>query len=547
MAGHRFLQRVSLESAQEAAVGCTRLSDVEQIASETACGRITAEPVFARLPSPHYRASAMDGIAVRSHDLAAATAESPVQLSPLAASDDASSGTALVFVQVDTGSPLPEWADAVVRIESTTVHNDGFLVSEALPTGRDVRPIGEDIEAGALLLGSGHNIRPYDVGALLAGGVPTVAVRRRPRVAMLATGTEIIEPGEERGHGKVVEYNSRVMGAYVEEWGGTAVYLGHVPDDPKELEQAIVAAARDHDVVAVIAGSSVGRKDFTVDVIANSGELLVHGVDMMPGKPASIAVIENTPILGIPGYPVSAIVAYQQLLAPIIAAALGIATAKPQRVNAAVRRKITSRLGVEEFLRVAIARDPDGFVVAPLPRGAGSITTVVRADAILRIGANSEGIDAGTNVELELLRPLHELDHSIVVAAKPDGFGSTLETLSRRSLLGLRFVYLNLSAFDAVTAMDRGEVELAVVEIADKESERKLVDLLHDRLGGCTAYRIAAKHSERGRVVIAGRSLGDRECGQKLLSALAGSTFALELETLEEFEAGLSVKRIAPA
>jgi putative molybdopterin biosynthesis protein len=547
MAGHKFLHRVSLETAREAAIGCTRLSEVEQIPVESAAGRITADPVFAPLPSPHYRASAMDGIAVRSDDLASASGQSPVILLPIAADAIPAADGPLVFAAVDTGSPLPEWADAVVRIENTKPDGDGFAVSEALPAGRDVRPIGEDIQAGALLFGPGHTIRPYDIGAMLAGGVRTLAVRRRPRVAMLATGTEVIEPGEQRTAGKVVEYNSRVMGAYITEWGGEPVYLGRVPDDRDELKQAIVGAAQDHDVVAVIAGSSLGRKDFTVDVIAESGDLLVHGVDMMPGKPASVASIEGTPVIGIPGYPISAIVTYQQLLAPVIATALGIAPPCAQTLSAEVRRKIPSRLGVEEFLRVSVARDADGYVVAPLPRGAGSITTIVRADAILRIGANSEGVDAGSRVSLELLRPSHELEHSIVTASSPDAFAATLETLSRSTLPGLRLGHITMSPFDSVVAMERGEVELSILAVADKEAERELLSMLRDRLGDCTAYRVRAKGSEGRRVIIIGRALGDRTAGQCVSSVLGSNTFALELATVEGFETGVTIKRVAPA
>lgn len=547
MVAAKFLQRVSLEKARETAVACTQRSEVEQIAVESSLGRITADAVFARLPSPHYRASAMDGIAVRSADLAHASAETPVTLREVAADEDPPPGNSGVYAPVDTGSPLPEWADAVVRIENVHLDGDRSTVSEALPAGRDVRPIGEDIRTDALLLGAGHSIRPYDIGAMLAGGLHTVAVRRRPKVAMLATGTEVIEPDEDRTAGKVVEYNSRVMAAYVTEWGGEPVYLGRIPDDRPALARAIVEAAREHDVVAVIAGSSVGRKDFTVDVIAELGDLLVHGIDMMPGKPASVARVEGKPVIGIPGYPVSAVVAYQQILAPVIAHALGIAGATPTVLDARVRRKIPSRLGVEEFVRVLISRDTDDYVAMPLPRGAGSITTLVRADGILRIGANSEGIDAGSSVRIELLRPLGDLEHSIAVAGKPDRFTATLESVAQRDFAGLRLAHVTLAAYDAVVSLERGELELAVIEVADKEAERNLVSMLHSRLTGCTAYRVRPKGAEHGRIIVVGRSLGSRRAGERIMGVLAGNTFALELETLEEFATGLAIKRIAPA
>lgn len=547
MAGGKFLQRVSLEKAREAAIASTSRTDIEQIAVEAALGRITGDAIFARLPSPHYRASAMDGIAVRSADLVDASAAAPVSLAEAGPAHAADADGPPVFAAVDTGSPLPEWADAVVRIENVARAGDLYLVGEPLPPGRDVRPIGEDIQAGALLLSSGHTIRPYDIGAMLAAGLQTVPVRRRPTVAMLATGTEVIEPDDERTAGKVVEYNSRVMSAYVSEWGGEPRYLGRIPDDPAALAKAIVDAAKAHDIVAVIAGSSVGRKDFTVDAIAQYGELLVHGVDIMPGKPASVARVEGKPVIGIPGYPVSAIVVYQQLLAPVIAHALGIAPSVPASLEAEVRRKIPSRLGVEEFVRVCIAHEGDHYVATPLARGAGSITTVVRADGVLRIGSNVEGIDTGSRVRIELLRTFGELEHSVVVAGRPDRFASTLETVAQRELVGLRFAYLPVAAYDSVVALERGEAELAIVQVNDENTQREVAGLLSDRLGACTAYRVRKKDSDGGRIIILGRMLGERLSGTALLNALASNTFPMELETLEEFQAGLAMKRISPS
>jgi putative molybdopterin biosynthesis protein len=544
VARDKFLRRVSLASAREAIVEHTRRTGSEQVAPGDALGRITAQPVFARFASPHYRASAMDGIAVRSADLTAASADRPIELVEIEASAEPSADRP-ACAAVDTGSTMPDWADAVVRIENTKRSPGGFVVVEPVPPARDVRRIGEDVEADALLFGSGHLLRPYDIGAMLATGVASVAVRRRPRVAMLATGSEIVEPGGAPKAGQVIEYNSRMMAAYVREWGGEPVYLGCARDERDELARAITAAARDNDIVCVIAGSSAGRKDLTVDVIEQTGTLLVHGVDMMPGKPASIAVVGTTPVLGIPGYPVSAVVAYQQLLAPALAAALGTVERAPATLCAEVRRKIASRLGVEEFVRVCLARDARGWIAVPLARGAGSISTLVRADAILRIGAGSEGLDVGTTVEVELLGPLSDLEHNVVVGGRPDAFCATLEEVGRRTLAGLRCRHLRMAEWDTLAALARGEVELAVLGTEDPRACAELEQELARRTDAAAVFVVRARESPRATHVVVSSALAAREAGRCLLSVLSGSSFALELETLPGFERGLTISKPA--
>jgi putative molybdopterin biosynthesis protein len=533
-----------LETARAAVVTHTKATDHEQVSAEDALDRITAQPVFARFASPHYRASAMDGIAIRSADVAAASAKQPIELLEIEEAASPSTGRPGCAV-VDTGSPMPDWADAVVRIENTKKTPSGFVVAEPVAPARDVRRIGEDVEADALLFGRGHRVRPYDIGAMLATGVSSIAVRRRPRVAMLATGSEIVEPGGLPEAGQVIEYNSRMMSAYVREWGGEPVYLGRAHDDPDELARAILNAARDHDIVCVIAGSSMGSKDFTVDVMQKHGTLLVHGVDMMPGKPASIAVIATTPVLGIPGYPVSAVVAYQQLLAPAVAASLGTVVQEPATLRARVRRKIPSRLGVEEFVRVCLARDGREWIAVPLPRGAGSITTLVRADAILRIDSGSEGIDSGTSVDVELLGPASDLEHAVVVGGQPDALCATLEDLAKRELPGLRCGHLSLSAWDTFAALERGEIELAVLRSQDLDGATAIERELTARFAAAAVFVVRARESSTATHVVVSPTLAARAAGRRLLSVLSGNSFALELETLPGFEAGLSVSRLS--
>ncbi|MFQ5477939.1 MAG: molybdopterin-binding protein [Candidatus Binatia bacterium] len=488
MTVRKYLERTPLAEARSAIIEHAGLTGSELLEPERGLGRVTAAPVFSGFPSPHYRASAMDGVALRAIDTARASKTNPVefrQATPGASVEDKTPPCRIV----DTGSALPDWADAVVRIEDVAVRGDRCAVEVPVSPGRNVRATGEDAEAGVLLLGTGERIRPCDVGAMLATGIQEVQVRLPPRVAVLATGNEVVEPGSLPEPGKVIEFNSRVLSGYVAQWGGESNYLGRVGDVPDTLERSLTDAARNHDVVCIIAGSSVGRRDHTVDVLARCGSVLVHGVDIMPGKPVALGVVADTPVIAVPGYPVSAVVVYLQFLAPLIAAGLGTADPLPPTICAAIRRDIPSRLGVEEFVRVCICTRGTGRVVSPLPRAAGSITTMVRADGLLRVPASCEGLEAGMPARVELLRPEPSIAHGFVVAGKPDRLFAEMSEAARRMDPRFRVAWLGLSLTDSVQAIlsdqangallrgARGELEQATEALRSSGFEGSLASL----------------------------------------------------------------------
>ena len=463
MTAHASAPRVSLARAR--AIVCSHGASLasERVGVESALGRVLAEPVFARFASPHYRASAMDGIAVRAADTAAAAPTKPVGL--VAVGGEPVPAGAVAY-PVDTGSALPAWADAVVRIEEVRPTESGFEIRAPVPPGRDVRRIGEDIDAGALILGRGRVLRPPDLGACIATGVAHVSVRRRPRIAVLATGSEVIEPVREDAvpaPGQVIEFNSRVLAAYGSEWGAEVQYLGRAPDHEEKLVTAITGAAGASDAVCIIAGSSAGRKDLSVAVLGRCGEVLFHGVEVMPGKPAAFAVVADKPVFVIPGYPVSAAVVYRELVAPWIDVSLGRASASPRTLKAVVRRKIASRLGVEELLRVCLAFEGDALVVAPLPRGAGAISTLVRAHGLLRIDATSEGVAPGDDVDVELLDPAFDPSNALVAGGPAHALTAVLEDALARRGAPLAVSHLGLAPHDALAALAAGEAHLAVI------------------------------------------------------------------------------------
>ncbi len=439
----------------------------ESVPVEDSLHRITAEPVFARISAPHYHGAAMDGIAVRATDTFGASEAQPIELEQ-APEPGAQPGA---FTYVDTGHALPVWANAVIMIENVYPVAPGRVaIRAAVAPWQHVRLVGEDIVATEPLLPRGHRIRPFDIGALLAAGHVTIPVAPRPSVAIIPTGSELIEPGDETSLGAIIDFNSRVVAAFVSEWGGHPHRLPPVRDDPELITATVQHAVREHDIVTVIAGSSAGEHDFTVGALGRLGEILVHGIDIMPGKPAICAVVDGTPVLGLPGYPVSSVIVCQQVLRPLIAKFLGRAADPPETVRAVVPRKVPSKLGVEEFLRVTLGQVAARIVANPLGRGAGVITTMVKADGFLRIPQLSEGINAGEEVDVELLRPRGEIANTIVFSGSHDLSIGLLEDALKRSAPHLKISATNVGSLGGLLAMKRGEAHVVGTHLLDPKT-----------------------------------------------------------------------------
>lgn len=465
----RYLKKQSLADALRAFVteAPVRPRPAETVAVEDALHRVTAGAVLARISAPHYHGAAMDGIAVRAADTFGASDSGPVTLTRIPAGTPAPD-VERPCADIDTGQPLPPWANAVIMVEHVYPAGDRRLsIREAASPWQHVRLVGEDIVATEPLLPRGHRIRPVDIGALLAAGHVTVPVAPRPRVAIIATGTELVEPGSELSPGAIIEFNSRVVGAFVEEWGGEPHRLARVADDLESIAAAIGGAAEQHDIVAVIAGSSAGEHDFTVHAVGRLGTILAHGIDIMPGKPAICARIGATPVLGLPGYPVSAIVVCQQLLRPLVARFLGTGAEPAAAIEAVAPRKIPSRLGLEEFVRVTLGRVGNRVVATPLGRGAGVITTMVRADGLLRIPSLSEGVNAGESVPVELLRPASDIAETIVFSGSHDLTIGVLEDCLKRRRPALKISTTNIGSLGGLLALQRDEAHLVGSHLLD--------------------------------------------------------------------------------
>lgn len=468
----RYLNKKSLEQTLALFVDGLALPAVraESVAIDASLHRITATPVFAKISAPHYHGSAMDGIAVVALDTFGASEAKPVELAPVAPAHRGKPPKRS-FAYVDTGQPLPRWANAVVMIENVYPTSGGKLeIRQASAPWQHVRLVGEDIVATEPLLPRGHRIRPYDIGALLAAGHTKVDVVAKPTVAILPTGTELVEPGEKIVPGAIIEFNSRVVAAFVTEWGGTPHRLPRVRDDMAAIKSAVRAAVQKFDVVAIIAGSSAGEHDYTVKVLGSLGEILVHGIDIMPGKPAICSFIRGKPVLGLPGYPVSSIVVCQQVLRPLLAKLQGRNLEPPETVDAILPRKIPSRLGLEEFIRVTLGQVAGRVVATPLGRGAGVISTMVKADGLLRIPTLSEGINAGETATVELLRPRSEIANTIVLSGSHDLSLGLLEDALKLQSPSLKLSTSNVGSLGGLLALGRNEAHVVSTHLLDPKT-----------------------------------------------------------------------------
>jgi putative molybdopterin biosynthesis protein len=458
-----YLSMVTVDEALQAAkaaVSREELVAVESVPSEFAAGRVTAAPVFSRLSSPTFHSAAMDGYAVRSRETFAAREGAPIVLAK-----------GVQCVPANTGNPLPEGFDAVIMIEHVLRDTDAEIQIErpAFPW-QHVRRIGEDIVATELLLPQNHPLTPYDVGALLSAGVWELDVWERIRLHVIPTGDEVLDfrTRPEPKPGQVVDSNSQVLLSLARSWGCEARSVPTAPDRPEALELALdEALASDAHIVVIGAGSSAGSKDYTRQTMERFGRVLVHGINVMPGKPSLVAVARGKLMIGAPGYPVSAVVCHEELVRPLVAWLGRRPLEKRPEIEVELTRKVPSRPGMREILRLAVGRVGERFVSTPLGRGAGMITTLTRAQALAHIPVDSEGLEQGARVSAELLVPREVLERTLVIIGSHD---NTMDLLANE-LMGLaepvQLASTHVGSMGGLTALRNGATLVAGAHLFD--------------------------------------------------------------------------------
>jgi putative molybdopterin biosynthesis protein len=463
-----YLKMRSLKDAKKLffeKIDFSHILETEWIPTADALGRVTSQPVFAKVSSPSLHCAAMDGVAVMAARTFSAHVDRPLELK-----------IEKDFFYVNTGNPIPSGTDAVIMIENViAVEESGILIESPVFPWQNVRKVGEDIVATELLLPQNHPLTPYDLGALLGGGISEIEVWRRPKVVIIPTGSELVDPEDMDDRipqsGKIIEYNSHILSALVTQWGAEGIRHGIVRDSLEDIREAVEKALEDGAHCVIInAGSSAGSEDYTADVIEKTGEVIVHGVAIMPGKPTVLGIVKGRPVIGNPGYPVSAIVSCEQFVAPLLAKMLGQEASSRRTLRVVPSRKIPSRLGIEEFLRVKLGNVENRIIATPLPRGAGSITTLTQADGIIRIPEEMEGIDEGEEVEAELLRSEREISRTLVVIGSHDNTLDLLANQIKAKGKGFNLSSSHVGSLGGILAIRKGQAHIAGTHLLDPET-----------------------------------------------------------------------------
>ena len=479
--------------------------------NEDALGRVLTKPVWAKISSPHYHASAMDGYAVRSEDTEGALQTSPVVLDM---------GTQAVYV--DTGDPIPGWANAVIMIEHIEpIDSVGSLTEDvrqpeairiraAVPPWKHVRSMGEDMVATQLVLPAGHELRPVDLGAIAGCGHSLVMVARKPLVAIIPSGTELKPIGETVSPGDIIEYNSMVLAAQVNSWGGVGERWKIVPDVYEDILTQVLKAAQNADLILLNAGSSAGSEDYSAQVVETLGKLLVHGVAVRPGHPVILGMVDvkrpagsklrsSIPIIGVPGYPVSTTLTSEIFVEPLMATWLGRRPWQPLEMKASLTRKITSPAGDDDYVRMAVGMVGDRTVAAPLSRGSGVITSLVRADGIVVIPSGSQGLTAGEEVNVRLYRSPGEIENTIFAIGSHD---MTLDIMAQYlAKKGRRLVSANVGSLGGLIAIRRGEAHLGGSHLLDPENGEYNLSYIRQYLPGVPIRVLALVGRDQGLIV----------------------------------------------
>lgn len=460
--GFEYLTNEPLERALEKYLALLKKNGMaigtERIATSDASGRTSAGAVYANICAPHYDASAMDGIALDARVTFGATETTPVTLD------------AEQYVTVDTGDPLPEGCDAVVMIEDVVRSDDKVTLYSAAAPWQHVRQVGEDICAGDMIIPSYTRITPAAVGAMLAGGVMSVEVLARPKVALIPTGDEIVPPSENPARGDIIEFNSSIFSGMLDEWGAQAVTYPIVKDKFDDIVAALEKAADECDMVIINAGSSAGREDFSTCAIAEIGEVALHGIAIKPGKPAILGACGAKPVIGVPGYPVSGIIVMEKLVKPVLDELCRRCAQSKPMAQAALSRRLVSSLKYREFVRARLGEVNGRLVAVPLNRGAGVVSSFVKADGIIDVPQDTEGYEAGEAVNVELLRPMEEIRRMLVVTGSHDPLIDEIADVMKRLDPSAAVASSHVGSMGGIMAVKRGEAHMGGIHLLDEAS-----------------------------------------------------------------------------
>ena len=448
-------------------------SEMRSLADALGCA--LAQDVMAPVDVPPFDRANVDGFAVRSADLASVSETAPVRLTltgeviacGVAPVKPVLSGTA---TSIATGGPVPRGADAVVMVEHTQpVGHRAIEVRRAASPGQHVSYAGSDIARGEALLRAGSMIGSREIGILAACGIAQVPVARRPRVAVLSTGDELVQPGQPLRPAAIYDTNGTIVTAAIVENGGEARFLGAIPDDEPQLESAMRQALADHDMLVLSGGTSKGAGDVSHRVIARLGSpgIVAHGIALKPGKPLCLAVCDGKPVIILPGFPTSAMFTFHDMIVPVLRRMAGLPPRSDAKVTAKIPVRIASELGRTEFVMVSLVEGDAGLIAYPGGKGSGAITSFAQADGFLRIDALADQMPAGAGAEVTLFTPHVRVPDLVIVGSHCTGLDLMTAPLARAGLL-VRSIAVG--SLGGLAAAKRGECDFAPIHLLDEKT-----------------------------------------------------------------------------
>jgi len=459
-----------------------------------ALGLVLASDVVAVVDVPPFDRSNVDGFAVRSADLVAAGEALPVRLRLNGEVIACGTAPQLPVTQatatpIATGGPIPRGADAVIMVEHTQPAGDGAIaIRRAASPGQFVSYAGSDIARGEVLLRAGTLIGSREIGMLAASGVARVSVVRKPRVAVLSTGDELVQPGQTLRPAAIFDTNGAIVTAAVSENGGEAQFLGAFPDDEDKLESVMREALATSDMLILSGGTSKGEGDVSHRIVARLGKpgIVAHGVALKPGKPLCLAVCDGKPVVILPGFPTSAMFTFHDMIVPVLRRLAGLPPRNDARVTAKVPVRIASELGRAEFVMVSLVEGDDGLIAYPTGKGSGAITSFAQADGFLKIDALAEQMPAGAQAEVTLFTPHVRVPDLVIVGSHCTGLDLVTAPLARA---GLSVRSISVGSLGGLSAARRGECDLAPIHLLDEKTDTYNARFLMSGLELVQGYR----------------------------------------------------------
>ena len=486
-----FRELVSIEEAKKRLFSKLKIEQkVEDVPLIEAYGRVLAEDCYSSVDVPPFDRATMDGYAVKAEDTFGAEEDNPVALKVVGKVEagelpnvEVKRGTA---VEISTGAVIPKGANAVVMVEYTSRENDTVFIYKPVPPGANVMSAGSDIMAGELLVRKGTRLTAREIGVLASAGFKSVKVVKKPVVAVISTGNELVNPGDRLEFGKIYDVNAYTISAGIIENGGIPIILGIARDNADEIRSKIAEGLKIADIVVLSGGTSAGVGDMIYRVIEEFGEVIVHGIAVKPGKPTVIAIANGKPIFGLPGYPTSALMIFEIFVAPLIRRMAGISEEETKIVKARIPFKVFSAMGRREFLPVNLVEGKDGLMAYPFADYSGAISTLAEADGFIEIPENKVFLEEGEVVDVKLFGEIKPAD-LMIIGSHCVGIDVLLEILQKRKPMQVKVI--NVGSTGGIMAVKRGEADIAGTHLLDEETGEYNIPYLY-------------KYGLRGEVVL---------------------------------------------